>query len=290
LGITYNNISKQDLIKINIIPITREELNSNKISLNQENAGIIHLAGKAHDLKNTANEKEYFDVNTRLTKNIFDKFINSNLKVFIFLSSVKAVADKIEGVLYETSLANPISAYGKSKLLAEQYILNKEFPFNKHVYILRPCMIHGPGNKGNLNLLIKIFNSSIPWPLGSFQNKRSFCSIENLCFVINELLQREDINSGIYQVCDDEAISTNELINILASVQNKKYRIFNLPKSLIRWVASIGDILHLPLNSERLQKLTENYIVSNNKIVNSIGRPLPISTRNGLIKTFNSFH
>lgn len=46
--------------------------------------------------------------------------------------------------------------YGKSKLLAEQYILSKTIPNGKRVYILRPCMIHGTGNKGNLNLLYKI--------------------------------------------------------------------------------------------------------------------------------------
>ena len=69
----------------------------------------------------------------------------------------------------------PSNYFGQSKLLAEEYILSKEIPNDKHVYILRPCMIHGPGNKGNLNLLYKIVSKNIPWPLGAFENKRSFC-------------------------------------------------------------------------------------------------------------------
>lgn len=58
----------------------------------------------------------------------------------------------------------------------------------KQVYILRPCMIHGPGNKGNLNLLYNVVKKGIPWPLGSFENRRSFTSIDNLCYVVEGLL------------------------------------------------------------------------------------------------------
>lgn len=61
---------------------------------------------------------------------------------------------------------------------------------DKRVYILRPCMIHGPGNKGNLNLLYNVVRKGIPWPLGDFENKRSFTSIDNLCYVVEGLLER----------------------------------------------------------------------------------------------------
>ena len=117
---------------------------------------VIHLAGKAHDLKNVDNAEAYYEVNTNLTKKVFDGFIKSNAKVFITLSSVKAATDELNVELTEEHQPNPITHYGKSKLLAEQYILSKDIPHGKRVYILRPCMIHGPGNKGNLNLLYKV--------------------------------------------------------------------------------------------------------------------------------------
>ena len=259
-----------------------------EININQD--VILHLAGKAHDLKNTSNAEEYYIVNTELTKRVFDNFLESDAKVFITLSSVKAVADDLECELTEEYIPNPISHYGKSKLLAEQYILRKQIPEGKRVYILRPCMIHGPGNKGNLNLLYKIVRNGLPWPLGVFENKRSFCSIDNLCFIIRELIKNDEIPSGVYNIADDNPISTNELINLISVVLDKKPHTWNVPQSLIKSISKLGDVLRFPLTSERLSKLTETYIVSNNKIKNAINKPLPISARDGLIKTFNSFN
>lgn len=258
--------------------------------INIEQDVVIHLAGKAHDLKNTSSPAEYYKVNTELTKAIFDAYSASKAKVFITLSSVKAVADQVEGELTEQHLPNPITHYGKSKLLAEQYIFSKEIPEGKRVYVLRPCMIHGPGNNGNLSLLHKLVSKNIPWPLGAFVNKRSFCSIDNLIFIFNELIEREDIPSGIYNVADDEPLSTNELIGLIAQSQNRKPKIWKISRSLIEKLARMGDKLYLPLNSERLHKLTSSYVVSNTQIKTAIGKPLPVSSREGLLKTFKSFN
>ncbi len=260
---------------------------SEEININQE--VVLHLAGKAHDLKNASSVQEYYDVNTELTKEVFNNFLQSDAKVFITLSSVKAAADELNEELTEEFFPNPITHYGKSKLLAEQYILSKIIPEGKRVYILRPCMIHGPGNKGNLNLLYNIVSKGLPWPLGRFENKRSFCSINNLCFIINDLIQNDQIPSGIYNIADDDPLSTNELIKLISECQNKNYNIWNVPKFLINTFAKIGDILKLPFNSERLVKLTETYIVSNSKIKNTINKPLPLSSRDGLKTTLNSF-
>ena len=260
--------------------------NSN-INISQE--VVVHLAGKAHDLKNTSNAEEYYIVNTDLTKLLFDSFIESDAKVFIILSSVKAVADDLECELTEEYIPNPITHYGKSKLLAEQYILSKQIPEGGRIYILRPCMIHGPGHKGNLNLLYKMVSKGLPWPLGAFENKRSFCSIDNLCFIIKELIDNDQIPSGVYNVADDEPLSTNELLKLIYESQGKKLFIWNVPKLLIKTLAKLGCLLRLPLNTERLNKLTETYIVSNKKIKQAINKQLPIKSKDGLIKTFNSF-
>lgn len=261
---------------------------NDEININQD--VVLHFAGKAHDLKNITNAEEYYIVNTELTKQVVDNFLESDGKVFITLSSVKAVADNLESVLTEDYLPNPLTHYGKSKLLAEQYILSKLIPEGKRVYILRPCMIHGPGNKGNLNLLYKIVTKGFPWPLGAFENKRSFCSIENLCFIINEIISNENIPSGVYNIADDEPLSTNELIHLISKSQDKKPNILKINPNFIKTLSKIGNFLKLPLNSERLDKLTETYIVSNKKIKQAINKPLPISARDGLIKTFNSFN
>jgi nucleoside-diphosphate-sugar epimerase len=250
---------------------------------------VLHFAGKAHDLKKVSTSDEYYKVNTILTREVFNEFLTSNAKVFITLSSVKAVADKVEGELSELVNPNPITHYGKSKLLAEDYILSLQIPEGKRVYILRPCMIHGPGNKGNLNLLYNLVSKGFPWPLGNYKNARSYLSIENLCFIIKELIENENIPSGVYNVADDVPLSTNEIIKIIAETKGKESRILKLSKPIITKFARLGDFLKLPLNSERLQKLTESYVVSNAKIKAAIGKPLPVSSKIGLIKTFQSF-
>jgi nucleoside-diphosphate-sugar epimerase len=291
-GFVGQNLKKyilENLPNSNFLPISRSDLEGNNIMMDVQNACIVHLAGIAHDTSNTAKEDIYYRVNTQLTEKIFNSFLKSDAQVFIFLSSIKASADSAVGALKEDMQCNPQSVYGISKLMAEKYILSQKIPDSKRVYILRPCMIHGPGNKGNLNLLYKFASKGFPWFLGSFQNKRSFCSIENLCFVIKELAEQKEIESGIYNVADDEAISTNDIIRLIAKSQDKKARLWNVPQSLIKRVARIGDLFKLPLNTNRLQKLTEDFIVSNHKITNAIGKPLPLNAKNGLTKTIHSF-
>ena len=250
---------------------------------------IIHLAGKAHDTKNKAAADEYFKVNTGLTQRIFDYFIASGAKKFVFFSTAKAAADRVEGVLTEDVLPSPVGPYGESKIKAEKYILAQPVPAEKQVYILRPCMIHGPGNKGNLNLLYEVVSKGIPWPLGAFENRRTFTSIENVCFAVNGLLTK-DVESGIYNMGDDEPLSTNELVEIICQVLGKKPNVWRLPKYFIIACAKVGGWLHLPLNMDRLQKLTENYISSNMKIKNALRvDEFPIAARDGLVRTILSF-
>jgi nucleoside-diphosphate-sugar epimerase len=151
-------------------------------------------------------------------------------------------------------------------------------------------MIHGPGNKGNLNLLYKIVKKGIPWPLASFDNQRSFCSIDNLSFVIRSIIEK-NIESGIYHIADDQPVPTNELYSLIAEAQGKKARLLKINKSFISFFAKIGDILHLPLNSERLKKLTESYVVSNEKLKKALNiQKMPFDAKQGLIKTINSFN
>jgi nucleoside-diphosphate-sugar epimerase len=255
---------------------------------------IVHLAGKAHDTKNQSEAAEYFAINTGLTQKIFDYFIESNAKKFIFFSSVKAAADSVPGdVLTEEVIPAPVGPYGESKIRAEEYIKAKSQEpraKTKDIYILRPCMIHGPGNKGNLNLLYNVVSKGIPWPLGAFDNKRSFCSIDNIAFVVEQLIVRDDIPSGIYQVCDDEPLSTNELIRLISESVGKKSHIWKLPKGFMGTAASLGGALKLPLNKERLRKLTENYVVSNEKIKRVLGiEKMPVSAKEGMRKTLDSF-
>lgn len=285
--------------KYEIIKVSRNPDNSNDTSISYQRLyekeesfeTWIHLAGKAHDTDYNTGKEEFFKVNFELTKKLFDQFLNSSDAVkFIFVSSIAAASSKSETPLEENCTANPSGFYGESKRAAEEYI-TEHLPTNenKHVYILRPPMIHGPGNKGNLNLLYSIVNRGIPWPLGNFDNQRSFLSIDNLCYIIQSIIEA-DLETGIYHVSDDAPLSTSELVEMIAKVNAKKARIWNIPKPLIQMIAKAGNVLPLPLNEDRLEKLTENYLVSNEKIKKALGiERMPVSAKEGMIKTLKDF-
>lgn len=237
---------------------------------------VIHLAGKAHDTKNTTKEEDYFKVNTKQTQTIFDAFLKSSAKKFIFFSSIKAQDND--------------TPYARSKRQAEEYIndvlsTREDVRYEKKIYILRPCMIHGKGVKGNLPLLFKFVKKGWPWPLVAFDNLRSYASMENVSFVVDEIL-KQNVESGTYNLCDDEPVSTNDLIRLMSKSLGCGTMMLHVPKSIVRLGTKIGDILHLPLNTERLRKLTENYIVDNSEIKSALGIcELPVKAMDGLNAT-----
>ncbi len=271
--------------------IEKVSLRRQNYTINSSADALINLVGKAHDRE--ASEKDFYYANVELLKDLFQKFKNSNIKTFIHISSILAVEEiSSEKPLGEDKNCNPISNSGRSKREFEKWLLEqtKFLSEDKKIIILRPPMIHGEGNKGNLNLLYKVVSKGIPWPLASFENERSFLSIDNLNYLINEMINNQEISSGIYHLADDETISTNQLIKIIANTSGKNAHLWKIPINLIKFVAKIGDKLRLPLNSERLQKLTENYVVSNKKIKTVLGiKKLPLTAEEGLIKTIKSF-
>lgn len=254
---------------------------------------IINLIGKAHDHKGTATESDYYYVNVGLLKDIFKEFINSAASLFIHISSLAAVEEyESNHPLDEEAACNPFSFYGKSKREAEKWLLAQPLPANKKIIIIRPPMVHGPGDKGNLGLLYKLISKGVPYPLSSFDNKRSFVSIGNFIFFIQEIVSRHaQLKTGIYHIADDESMSTKEIINSIKYITGKNVPDLALPKMFVKFIAILGDVLPIPLNTKRLKKMTSNLLVSNAKIKKSLGlEKLPLSANEGLIITIKSFN
>ena len=248
---------------------------------------VIHLAGIAHDLSGEFSKEDYLNANYKYTCELFDAAQNSGVENFIFISSIKALTDQSNQVVDEDFYPDPKSDYGISKRLAEQYILDNARRHTK-TFILRPSMIHGPGNKGNLNVLYNFVRKGLPYPLAAFDNRRSYLSIDNFCFVIENILNGK-IKPGEYLLADNESISTNELVQLMAQTNGWKIRQLPLPKGLIRMMAKIGTAINVPFNSGSLTKLIGNMEISNQKLLSEIGDKLPVKARQGLMKTIRSF-
>ncbi len=258
-----------------------------------ELSALIHLDNYSHNDKVRDLPVISFEERVEYTQKIFDFFLASDMKKFIFMSSMKAVSDKgADDLLNEDAVPSPGDSIGESKLASENYILSKQAEWmakGKEVYILRPCVIHGPDSKGSLNLLYNVARKGIPWPLGNFRNERTFTYIDNLCYVVKGLLAKP-VTSGIYNVADDEIVSIIELVKIICEAVGKKPRIWHFSRGTMDFLAKLGDFLHLPINTRRLLKLTQTYVTSNAKIKAALGiEQMPVRAKDGLERTVKSF-
>ena len=249
---------------------------------------VIHLAGIAHDLSNKYKQEDYHKVNFEGTVAIFDAFAKSSASKFIFLSSIKAAVDSSSSVVTEDVTPHPTSPYGQSKRMAEKYIQEYNLPESKRAYIFRPVMIHGKGNKGNLNTLFKYLRSGLPYIFGAYKNSRSFLSADNLHFILRRFLEN-DYPSGTYHLADDKPLSTIELIRIISESLGRKPRIWNIPTGMMDPMSRLTSLLGLPLESMK-QKLTESLVVSNEKLKSVLHEPLPLDVRTGLLNTLRTFN
>lgn len=290
-GFIGKNLSKSLREEFNVLEVSlRNPLWETEID--EKTDIFINLVGKAHDHKGVATDEEYYVANVEIAQKIFSVFQKSSAKMLIHISSLAAI-EEYESVtpICETAPCRPVSTYGKTKRICEEWLLGQNLIPQKKLIIIRPPMVHGPGDRGNLDLLYKIISKGIPYPLAAFRNQRSFISVNNFIFYIRQImLSSQKLETGIYHIADDMPVDTREIIEIIRKTENIKSRDLYLPKILVKTVAKMGDVIPIPLNSKKLKKLTNNLIVSNEKINTLLEiNNLPLTAREGLELTIKSF-
>ena len=246
----------------------------------------VHLVGINKSIQDPT--ADLFErINFGKTKEAYDCFLESKGQKFIFLSSIKSsVEASTDDVLKESSPQHPISAYGKSKLKAEQYLLDHQHPAQQTL-ILQPTLIHGPENYGNLRFLFQLVRKGLPFPFAGARNKRSFLSIGNLNFVIAKLIT-QPVASGRYLVADSDPLSTVEVISIAEEILGKRISKWALNEKSINLVARMFSKVGITALGQVVDKLCGSMVVSNAKILDAIQSELPISSKQGLAATFQS--
>lgn len=201
-------------------------LQQNPIShLNLENIDtILHCAALVHK-KTHFDDNQYYNINTKYPVELAKKAKKYGVKQFIFISTIAVYGDEEETV-DEKSECKPVTSYGKSKLAAERKLqeLNDE---NFIVSIVRAPMVYGEDSPGNILSLITLISNVSVLPLGKINNKRSFVYIENLLYLINEIIEQNQ--EGIFLASDDYAISTTNLIELIAHELNKNITLLKIP-------------------------------------------------------------
>ena len=227
---------------------------------------IIHCAAIAHKgVPKSKKDISYLSlINIEYTKKLLMASLQFNVKKFIYLSSI-GVNKNIEFLpLNEKSRLEPNNLYADSKLTSEKLIQNILNKSQTSWTILRLPMVYGPNSPGNLNLLIKLVDFKIPFPLEQKEKYKSFLSINNLISAMELILRNNKSDNQIYLLSDDDVISIKELIAYLCKIRKKPITYFFVPRFFYKLLEL------LPFLGKKFSILANSYTVDSSKIKNEL--------------------
>jgi len=266
----------------NVIPLLREKLFNVKtlgthdadfvrditkrLPLFEESFDIVfHAAGKAHSIPKTKKEEKiFYDVNYEGTKNLCQALEENIPNIFIFISTVAVYGkDRGNNISENTPLVG-ITAYAKSKIKAEEFLIEWCRKNGVKLFIFRPSLVAGSNPPGNLGDMIQAIKKGRYFNIAGGNARKSIFWVEDFA----KLTELTIINKGgIYNVCDNLNPTFKDISITIAKLLNKKSP-NNIPKFVAKTIALVGDILgnKAPINSNKLKKITDSLTFSNEKI------------------------
>lgn len=227
---------------------------------------VVHLAAHVHQMAPQENEDQlYYDVNVSLTSKLAETVLNSSVRQFIYLSTIKVNGEKSDkNKPFDIDDApNPQDEYAKSKYLAELN-LKRIFMHSDVAYtIIRPPLVYGPNVRGNFEKLVQLVkkNSPLLWPLGGIHNKRSLIQVNYLAKCIEQAILNPAVYNQLLLLADSKDISTPELIKYIAYLHQRKITLFNIPPMVLSFLAKIIGA------KDKFEKLTSNLQIDSRKSV-----------------------
>ena len=264
------------------------DLNDNldNIDLNQVEV-IIHCAGRAHVMNETAISplEAYRQTNVQGTLNLAQKAVQSGVKRFIYLSSIKVNGEQTAAQPFKPSdTVNTDDPYGLSKYEAEQALLELSKKTGLEVVIIRPVLIYGPNVKANFKSMVNLASKKIPLPIGCLDNKRSMVSVYNLADLIHTCMTHPNANREVFLASDQDDISVKQLFEKLAKYQNNQLLMLPVPKSLISFMVSLVG------KKAVASRLCSELVVDTIKNTQLLGWTAPYNVDTSLEKMFNTAH
>jgi nucleoside-diphosphate-sugar epimerase len=254
---------------------------------------VIHLAGRSHILHETISNPEaaFIKVNTKGTINLVKQSLKAGVNHFIFVSSIHAMAAESDDILNENSPCHPDSPYGGSKLQAEQALINLAKDSDMTWTILRPTLVYGLGNRANMDRLMKLIKRGLPLPFGAIKNRRSFVFVGNLVAAIITCLDHPNAANQIFLISDNQAVSTPQLIRLIAQQIQQPCQLLPVPTILLRFLGYLGDTIesitgkNLPFNTYSIDRLLGSLAVDSSYIQKTLDWQPPFTLEQGLAQT-----
>jgi nucleoside-diphosphate-sugar epimerase len=251
---------------------------------------VVHLAGLAHRVGESLTDDDFDRINVDGTRNVLAEGGRSGVQRFLFMSSALVGGSSSVHPLTEEQDAQPTDPYARSKARAEQLVAAVASGGCLWTGILRPPMVYGPGNRGNLPRLASLIKRRVPLPFGAVPNARSVVFVSNLVHAIILLLERQPGLGDIYYVADDVPLSTADLAREIGAALGTPARIVAVPPSVLRALARFGDaiasVAPFPFTTRELNKLTGTLVVDDSKLRGATGYAPLISTRAGIRESF----
>jgi len=237
---------------------------------------VFHLAGKVHALSEIREDEAGYDrVNVEGTKKLLELAQQSGVQAFIYFSSVKAMGEGGEKCVDESCGLVPTTAYGRSKLAAENLVLNGGYV--PHPVVLRPAMVYGPENKGNLTRMVEAVRRGYFPPLPDTGNHRSMVHVDDVVQAAVLAAQRCEAIGQIYIVTDGQSYSTRQIYDWIRVLLGKKPPLWHIPLFLLRWLGRLGDMIgvlrgrRFIFDSDALEKMTGSAWYDNSRLCSELG-------------------
>lgn len=257
---------------------------------------VVHLAARAHILQDKVSdpEAEFLRVNTEGTVNLVKQSIAAGVKRFVFVSSIGAMTSSSDRPLTESSPCQPDTPYGRSKLQAEQALVQLASQSAMTWTILRPPLVYGAGNPGNMERLIKLVQKGLPLPFGAVKNRRSLIYVGNLVDAIASTLNHPQAANQTFLVSDGEDLSTPELIQKIAVNLKRPCNLLSVPSSWLQLGGKLGDTVQnvsqkqLPLNTSTIDRLLGSLAIDSSYIQKTLNWHPPFTVDAGLAQMLRS--
>lgn len=248
---------------------------------------VFHCAGYAHAFSALSDAHLHRTVNFKGTRNLAEAAGQAGVRNFVFLSSVKAMAEPGSLCANEDFPGEPATAYGRAKRDAEEAILDAGRRYGMRVVNLRLAMVYGAGGKGNLDRMARMIRRGMFPPLPETGNHRSMIHVDDV--VAAMLLAAEDERAqGTYIITGPDAPSGRQLYDALREALGQPPRSWAIPAWALQTAARLGDRLErlcgrrLPLDSEALDRLLGSAWYSSEKIEKELGWQASVGLRQGL--------
>lgn len=241
---------------------------------------IYHLASKAHAVSELpGDDSGYSPIIVEGTRHLLQAAEAAGVHTFIYMSSVKAMGDagfrqpqkepiKAEGIKAEgfairhspsaIKRHRRLTPYGMAKAEAEQLILSSKLP---HVVVLRPTMVYGSGQKGNLDRMAEAIRKKRFPAIAENGNQRSIVHVDNVIRACTVVAQTHQTHGKVYILAESPPLSTRQIYDRLRSELGMSPTRLAIPPSLLIALAKVGDLFgkltrkRMPLDSDSVWKL-----------------------------------